>query len=53
MQELRTKRKALVVGIPAGLGGAALFGSGVALGVWIERRGQEGPIERLAPRFRV
>jgi HAD superfamily hydrolase (TIGR01490 family) len=38
IHELRTRRRALLVGIPAGLGGAALFGSGVALGTWIERR---------------
>ena len=38
IHELRTRRRALLVGIPAGVGGAALFGSGVALGSWIERR---------------
>jgi HAD superfamily hydrolase (TIGR01490 family) len=38
IHELRTRRRALLVGIPAGVGGAALFGSGVGLGTWIERR---------------
>jgi phosphoserine phosphatase len=52
VHELRTKRKALLVGIPAGLGGAALFGSGIALGMWVERRrADEGPIERLSRRL--
>lgn len=54
VHELRTRRKALLVGVPAGLGGAALFGSGVALGMWIERRREEeGPVERVAHRFRI
>lgn len=48
VHELRTRRKALLVGVPAGLGGAALFGAGVALGMWAERRRiEEGPVERL------
>jgi HAD superfamily hydrolase (TIGR01490 family) len=54
VHELRTKRKALLVGIPAGLGGAALFGSGIALGMWVERRrADEGPIERLSRRLGI
>jgi HAD superfamily hydrolase (TIGR01490 family) len=56
IHELRTKRKALLVGIPAGIGGAALFGSGIALGVWLERRRAEadfGPLERAARRLRL
>jgi hypothetical protein len=53
IHELRTKRKALLVGIPAGLGGVALFGSGVVLGMWLEQRNvvAVGPLERLARRF--
>jgi hypothetical protein len=53
IHELRTKRKALLVGIPAGLGGVALFGSGVVLGMWLEQRNDVavGPLERLARRF--
>ena len=38
IHELRTRRKALLIGIPAGLGGVSLFGAGVGLGVWVERR---------------
>lgn len=38
IHELRTRRRALLIGIPAGLGGAALFASGLAVGVWLERR---------------
>ena len=55
IQELRTRRRALLVGIPAGLGGAALFGSGVAIGTWIERRRMERarPLQRLARRLRL
>jgi HAD superfamily hydrolase (TIGR01490 family) len=55
IHELRTRRKALLVGIPAGVGGAALFGSGIALGIWLERRRElvEGPLERLAHRLRI
>ena len=40
IHELRTRRKALLIGIPAGLGGVALFGSGVAIGAALERRRQ-------------
>jgi HAD superfamily hydrolase (TIGR01490 family) len=56
IHELRTRRKALLIGIPAGLGGAALLGSGIALGVWMERRRAEadfGPLERAARRLRL
>jgi len=38
IHELRTRRKALLVGIPAGLGGATLLGGGIAIGMSIERR---------------
>jgi HAD superfamily hydrolase (TIGR01490 family) len=38
IHELRTRRKALLVGIPAGLGGVTLLGTGVAIGITIERR---------------
>ena len=55
IQELRTRRKAVLVGIPAGLGGAALLGAGVAIGMWIERRRApaEGPVARSAHRLRI
>jgi len=54
VHELRTRRRALLIGIPAGLGGAALFGSGVAVGVTLERRRAKaaaGPLSRIARRF--
>jgi HAD superfamily hydrolase (TIGR01490 family) len=38
IHELRSRRRALLIGIPAGLGGATLLGSGIALGMWLERR---------------
>ena len=38
VHELRTRRRALLIGIPAGLGGAAVFGSGIAIGMALERR---------------
>lgn len=38
IHELRTRRRALLIGIPAGVGGSALFGAGIALGMWAERR---------------
>jgi hypothetical protein len=49
IHELRTRRRALLIGIPAGVGGAAVFGSGIAMGAWLERRRAEhsrGPIAR-------
>ena len=55
VHELRTRRRALLIGIPAGLGGAALFGSGVAIGAALERRRSRspfGPLSRIARRFR-
>jgi HAD superfamily hydrolase (TIGR01490 family) len=38
IHELRTRRRALLVGIPAGVGGAALLGTGIAVGMTLERR---------------
>ena len=55
IHELRTRRRALLIGIPAGLGGAALFGSGVALGAWMQRRNDDrraNLLERLVRRSR-
>jgi HAD superfamily hydrolase (TIGR01490 family) len=49
IHELRTRRRALLIGVPAGLGGAAVFGSGIALGAWLERQRAErnrGPLRR-------
>jgi HAD superfamily hydrolase (TIGR01490 family) len=56
VHELRTRRRALLIGIPAGIGGIALFGAGVAVGVAAERRRQAvyvGLIERLGERLHV
>jgi hypothetical protein len=38
IHELRTRRRALLIGIPSALGGAALFGAGLAVGFWAARR---------------
>lgn len=54
IHELRTRRRALLVGVPAGIGGAGLFGSGIALGAWLERRHAErsrGPLRRAWDRI--
>ena len=40
IHELRTRRRALLIGIPAGLGGVTLFGSGLAVGMALERKQQ-------------
>jgi HAD superfamily hydrolase (TIGR01490 family) len=42
VHELRTRRRALLVGVPSTVGGAALFGSGVALGAYLARRRARG-----------
>jgi HAD superfamily hydrolase (TIGR01490 family) len=47
IHELRTRRRLLLVGIPAGLGGATLFASGVAVGMTLERK------QHASRRFRV
>jgi phosphoserine phosphatase len=38
VHELRSKRRALLIGVPAGVGGAGLVAGGIALGMWLERR---------------
>ena len=48
IHELRTRRRALLIGIPAGLGGASLFAGGLGLGVWIERRRRSLRRRRIA-----
>ncbi len=56
IHELRTRRRALLIGIPAGLGGTAVFGGGIVLGMALQRRRHEssrGPIERAARRFGI
>ncbi|MEA2477317.1 MAG: hypothetical protein QOF16_950 [Actinomycetota bacterium] len=48
IHELRTRRRALLIGVPAGLGGAGLFVSGLALGAYLERRrAAASPVERV------
>ncbi|HEV3473661.1 MAG TPA: HAD-IB family hydrolase [Actinomycetota bacterium] len=54
IHELRTRRRALLIGIPAGVGGAAVFGGGIALGAWLERRRagrSRGAIQRFVDRI--
>lgn len=49
VHEFRTRRHALLIGIPSALGGAAVFGAGVAVGIAIgRRRERRGPLARLA-----
>lgn len=50
IHELRTRRRALLIGIPAGVGGAAVFGSGIAFGAWLQRR-QDDRRANLLERF--
>ena len=38
IHELRTRRRALLIGVPAGLGGVSLFAAGLGLGALLERR---------------
>jgi HAD superfamily hydrolase (TIGR01490 family) len=38
IHELRTKRRALLIGVPSALGGASIFGLGVAVGMWLRGR---------------
>jgi HAD superfamily hydrolase (TIGR01490 family) len=54
IHELRTRRRALLIGIPAGLGGVALFSSGLAIGAALERRRARtmGVLQRASQRFR-
>lgn len=40
VHELRTKRRALLIGVPSALGAAALFGAGVAVGSAMTRRAE-------------
>lgn len=57
VHELRTRRRALLIGIPAGLGGAGLFWSGVGIGMWAGRRRAQrrrrGPVEKLGKRLGI
>ena len=55
VHELRTRRKAILIGIPAGLGGATLFGSGIMLGMYLQRRKDRRdwrePLDRIRARL--
>ncbi len=50
IHELRTRRKAFLIGIPAGLGGVTVLSSGIALGMWLERRRTAREAALLPPR---
>jgi HAD superfamily hydrolase (TIGR01490 family) len=56
IHELRTRRKALLIGIPAGLGGLSVFGAGIAAGAYLERKRQAqapGRLERISRRLNI
>jgi HAD superfamily hydrolase (TIGR01490 family) len=38
IQDLRTRRRALLIGVPSTLGALSIFGAGVAFGSWMTRR---------------
>lgn len=38
IHELRTRRRALLIGIPSAVGGVGIFGAGLAVGLWLGRR---------------
>ncbi|MFA5890912.1 MAG: HAD-IB family hydrolase [Actinomycetota bacterium] len=42
IHELRTRRRALLIGIPSTVGGLGLFASGIAVGMWAARRRGNG-----------
>jgi HAD superfamily hydrolase (TIGR01490 family) len=48
--ELRTRRLPLLIGIPSAVGGAVLFGGGVALGMWAGRRRVQGEVREILDR---
>lgn len=57
VHELRTRRKALLIGIPAGLGGTLLFAGGLVVGMALQRRRyareRRGPLERASRWLRI
>lgn len=52
IHELRTRRRALLVGIPAGLGGMALVGGGILTGMALQRRKQQVNMPRVVRQVR-
>ncbi|HEY7876377.1 MAG TPA: HAD-IB family hydrolase [Actinomycetota bacterium] len=52
IHELRTRRRLLLVGVPAGLGGMALFGGGILTGMAIQRRRQEINLRKVVRKVR-
>lgn len=52
IHELRTKRRALLIGVPSALAGAALFSSGMAVGAAVVRRRQSRRRRFIATRRR-
>lgn len=38
VHDVRTRRRALLIGVPSALAGVALFGAGAAVGSWVTRR---------------
>jgi HAD superfamily hydrolase (TIGR01490 family) len=53
IHELRTRRRALLIGIPSALSGAAVFGAGVALGIAFARRRSQHQSKGLLRRVRL
>ncbi len=56
IHELRTRRRALLIGVPAGVGGATLLGAGIALGMTLQRRkhaARRGRVEEWAHRHNL
>jgi HAD superfamily hydrolase (TIGR01490 family) len=52
IHELRTRRRALLVGIPAGIGGMAVFGGGILTGMAIQRRKQRVDFKKVVRKAR-
>jgi HAD superfamily hydrolase (TIGR01490 family) len=52
IHELRTRRRALLVGIPAGLGGMAVFGGGILTGMALQRRKSQVNLRKVVRKAR-
>lgn len=57
IHEMRVRRRALLIGIPAGLGGLGVLGAGIAIGAWLQRRKDERSsahlLDHVLRRFRI